>query len=249
MRMEVLMVAATTTADRAPVDPLRPLRSRWWQLRLPATFGYLVALVAVTAVFSAMSETSQARVVLHASTNLHNLLNGRVGTVLSSALVIGDVSAAWVLIPLLGCLLALAELRFGAVHMVRVFLAGHIGATLLVAAGLWIAIEADWLPASIRWAQDVGVSYGAMALVGAIVVAIPHRWRIAWSTVWFIVAAEGVLIEQTFTNVGHLLAFCIGTGVGFGMLRAKAASTRRLTRIESGLLAVSAFLAAILLMG
>ncbi|MEV5837139.1 rhomboid-like protein [Nocardia sp. NPDC052112] len=247
--MEVLMVAATTTADRAPVDPLRPLRSHWWQLRLPATFGYLAALVAVTAVFSVMSESAQARVVLHASTNLHNLLNGRVGTMLSSALVIGDVSAAWVLIPLLGCLLALAELRFGAVHMVRVFLAGHIGATLLVAAGLWIAIEADWLPASIRWAQDVGVSYGAMALVGAIVVAIPRRWRIAWATAWFIVAAEGVLIEQTFTNVGHLLAFGIGTAVGFGMLRAKAASTRRLTRVESGLLVVSAVLAAILLMG
>ncbi|MFI7671203.1 rhomboid-like protein [Nocardia sp. NPDC049526] len=243
------MVAATTTVDRAPVDPLSPLRSRWRQLRLPATFGYLAALVAVTSVFSALSESAQARVVLHASTNLHNLLNGRVGTMLSSALVIGDVSSAWVLIPLLGCLLALAELRFGAVHMMRVFLAGHIGATLLVAAGLWIAIEVDWLPASIRWAQDVGVSYGAMALVGAIVVAIPHRWRIAWATVWFIVAAEGVLIEQTFTNVGHLLAFCIGTGVGFGMLRAQAASTRRLTRIESGLLAVSAFLAAILLMG
>ncbi|WP_330252554.1 hypothetical protein OG874_41925 [Nocardia sp. NBC_00565] len=243
------MVAATTTADRAPVDPLSPLRPRWLRPRLPATFGYLAALVAVTAVFSALSDSAQTRMVLHASTNLHNLLSGRIGTVFSSALVIGDASAAWVIIPLLGCLLALAELRFGAVHMVHVFMAGHIGATLLVAGGLWIAIEADWLPASIRWTQDVGVSYGAMALIGAIVVAIPHRWRIAWATAWFIVAAEGVLIEQTFTNVGHLLAFCIGTAVGFGMLHTKAASTRRLTRVESALLAVSAFLAAILLMG
>lgn len=243
------MVAATTTADRAPVDPLSPLRSRRLLPRLPATFGYLAALIAVTVVFSALSDSAQTRMVLHASTNLHNLLNGRIGTMFSSALVIGDVSAAWVIIPLLGCLLALAELRLGAVHMVRVFMAGHIGATLLVAVGLWIAIEADWLPASIRWAQDVGVSYGAMALIGTIVVAIPHRWRIAWATAWFIVAAEGVLIEQTFTNVGHLLAFCIGTAVGFGMLRTKAASTRTLTRVESALLAVSAFLAAILLMG
>jgi hypothetical protein len=88
-----------------------------------------------------------------------------------------------------------------------------------------------------------------MALVGAIVVAVPHRWRIAWATVWFIVAAEGVLIEQTFTNVGHLVSFCIGTAVGFGMIRANAVPTRRPSRVESALLAVSGILAAILLMG
>ncbi|MFD0364233.1 rhomboid-like protein [Nocardia sp. GCM10030253] len=243
------MVAATTIADRVSVDPGTALRTRWRRLRLPATFGYVGALIAVTAVFSVLSDSGQSKMVVHASTNLHNLLNGRVGTLFSSALVIGDVAAAWVIIPLLGCLLALAELRFGAVHLVRVFLAGHIGATLLVAAGLWIAVEADWLPASIRWAQDVGVSYGAMALIGAIVVAVPYRWRIAWATVWFIVATEAVLISQTFTNVGHLLSFCIGSAVGFSMIRAKAAPTTRLTRVESGLLAVSAILAAILLMG
>jgi len=243
------MVAATTIADRTPVTADRPLRSRWRAPRLPATFGYLAALVVVTVIFSALTESAQSTMVLHASTNLHNLLDGRIGTLFSSALVIGDVSAAWIIIPLLGCLLALAELRFGAVHLIRVFLAGHIGATLLVAGGLWIAVELDWLPASIRWAQDVGVSYGAMALVGAIVVAVPHRWRIAWATVWFIVAAEGVLIEHTFTNVGHLVSFCIGTAGGFGMIRANAAPMRRLTGVESALLAVSGILAAILLMG
>jgi len=247
--MEVQMVAATTIADRTPVTADRPLRSRWRAPRLPATFGYLAALVVVTVIFSALTESAQSTMVLHASTNLHNLLDGRIGTLFSSALVIGDVSAAWIIIPLLGCLLALAELRFGAVHLIRVFLAGHIGATLLVAGGLWIAVELDWLPASIRWAQDVGVSYGAMALVGAIVVAVPHRWRIAWATVWFIVAAEGVLIEHTFTNVGHLVSFCIGTAGGFGMIRANAAPMRRLTGVESALLAVSGILAAILLMG
>jgi hypothetical protein len=246
---EVLMVVATTTADRVPVGDEQPVRPGWRQLRLPATFGYLAALVVVTAIFSALSDSAQAKVVLHASTNLHNLLDGRIGTLVSSALVIGDAGAAWVIIPLLGCLLALAELRIGAVHLIHVFLAGHIGATLLVAGGLWIAIDVGWLPASVRWAEDVGVSYGAMALVGALVVAVPHRWRIAWATAWFIVAAEGVLIEQTFTNVGHLVSFCIGSAVGFGMIRVGATSTHKLTRLESGLFAVSAILAAILLMG
>ncbi|MFQ6398682.1 rhomboid-like protein [Nocardia sp. KC 131] len=242
------MVVATTTADLAPADPHTPGRSRSWP-RLPATAGYLAALIVVTTIFSVLSDAARSRMVLHASTNLHNLLNGHIGTLFSSALVIGDVSAAWVIIPLLGCMLALAELRFGAMHLVHVFLAGHIGASLLVAGGLWVAIDVGWVPASIRWAEDVGVSYGAMALIGALVVAVPHRWRLAWSTAWFMIAAEGVLIEQTFTSVGHLVSCCIGTAVGFGMIRANAASTRSLTRIESGLLAVSVLLAAIMLMG
>ncbi|WP_063025439.1 rhomboid-like protein [Nocardia niwae] len=243
------MIVATTPAGSAPLDPTASRQSRWRHLRLPATAVYLSGLIIVSAIFSVLSDSAQTRLVLHASTNLHNLLSGRIGTLLASAFVIGDVVGSWVIIPLLACLLALAELRFGALRAVRVFLAGHIGATLLVAAGLWIGVQAGWVPASIRWAEDVGVSYGAMALIGALVAAVPHRWRIAWATLWFIVAVEGVLIEQTFTHVGHLVAFTIGTAVGFLMTARTTTAVHRLTRLESALLAASAILAATLLMG
>ncbi|MBF6189565.1 rhomboid-like protein [Nocardia implantans] len=243
------MLVATTPDRPAPPESATTTRPRWWRPRLPATAVYLAGLVAVSAVFSVLSDSAQARMVLHASTNLQNLLDGRLGTLLASAFVIGDVVGSWVIIPLLACLLALAELRFGALRLVRVFLAGHIGATLFVAAGLWVGVEAGWVPASIRWAEDVGVSYGAMALIGALVAALPYRWRAAWSTLWSIVAVEGVLIEQTFTQVGHLVALLIGTVVGFCMIWARTTTRRRLTRVESALLAVSVVLAAILLMG
>ncbi|WP_405166969.1 hypothetical protein OG203_18795 [Nocardia sp. NBC_01499] len=238
------MAVATIADDRTTV-----VASRWWRPRVPATVGYLVVLVAVTSVFSALSDSAQSKVVLHASTNLHNLLQGRVVTLLSSALVIGDVGTAWLIMPLLASLLALAELRFGALHMVRVFLAGHIGATLLVAAGLWVAVEFDWLPASVRWSEDVGVSYGAMALIGALVFVVPGRLRIAWAVGWFAAAIGGVLLGQSFTNVGHLVAFCIGSAVGYGMIRTKVPVTRQFTRVERALLATSAILAAAILLG
>ncbi|WP_338772478.1 rhomboid-like protein [Nocardia vulneris] len=238
------MAVATTTDDRAPV-----VGSRWWRPRVPATVGYLAALVLVTSIFSVLSDSAQSNVVLHASTNLHNLLQGRIVTLLSSALVIGDVGVAWLIMPMLACLLALAELRFGALHMVRVFLAGHIGATLLVAAGLWVAIEFDWVPASVRWSEDVGISYGAMALIGALVFVVPRRSRIPWATGWFAAAVAGVLLGQTFTNVGHLLAFCIGSAVGYGMIRTKAPVTRPFTKVELALLATSAVLAGAVLFG
>ncbi|WP_051022172.1 rhomboid-like protein [Nocardia pneumoniae] len=243
------MVVATPPTAPAPLDPGTPAQPRRWRHRLPATAGYLAALIAVSAVFSVLSESAQTRMVLHASTNLHNLLSGRIGTLLASAFVIGDDVGAWVVIPFLGGLLALAELRFGAVHLVGVFLAGHIGATLLVAAGLWLGVEAGWVPGSVRWAEDVGVSYGAMALVGALVAAVPQRSRIAWATAWFVVAVGGVLIGQTFTHVGHLVAFTIGTAAGLCLIHARNIARRRLTRVETALLAVSALLATMLLMG
>ncbi|MEV6561248.1 rhomboid-like protein [Nocardia sp. NPDC051756] len=238
------MAVATITDDRTTV-----VGPRWWRPRVPATVGYLAALVIVTSIFSALSDSAQSKVVLHASTNLHNLLQGRVVTLLSSALVIGDVGTAWLIMPLLACLLGLAELRFGALHMVRVFLAGHIGATLLVAAGLWVAVEFDWLPASVRWSEDVGISYGSMALIGALVFVVPNRLRIAWAAGWFVAAIGGVLLGQSFTNVGHLLAFCIGSAVGYGMIRTKTPVTRRFTRVEQALLTTSAILAAAILLG
>ncbi|WP_433662003.1 rhomboid-like protein [Nocardia sp. CA-128927] len=238
------MAVATTTDDRTTV-----VSSRWWRPRVPATIGYLAALVIVTSIFSALSDSAQSNVVLHASTNLHNLLQGRVVTLLSSALVIGDVGVAWLIMPMLACLLALAELRFGALHMVRVFLAGHIGATLLVAAGLWVAVEFDWLPASVRWSEDVGVSYGAMALIGALIFVVPQRSRIPWAAGWFVAAVGGVLLGQTFTNVGHLLAFCIGSAVGYVMIRTKTPVARPFSKVELALLGTSAILASAVLFG
>jgi hypothetical protein len=247
--VEVFVVVATMPVDRVSVDPGKPTRSRGWRPRLPATSGYLIVLVVVTAVFTAMGQSTRTRMVHHASTNLHNLLNGHLSTLFSSALVIGDVGTAWTVIPLLGCLLALAELRFGAVHLVRVFLAGHIGATLLVALGLWVAVEANWLPSSITRVEDVGVSYGAMALIGALIVAMPQRWRIAWAAVWLVVAVGGIVAGQTFTNVGHLVSLCIGLVAGYVMIRARMMKPRRLTRVEWGLLATSVVLAGTVLLG
>ncbi|WP_454198001.1 hypothetical protein [Nocardia sp. Marseille-Q1738] len=46
---------------------------------------------------------------------------------------------------------------------------------------------------------------------------------------WFVVAVGGVLIGQTFTHVGHLVAFTIGVAAGFFMIHARATTRRRLT--------------------
>ncbi len=242
-----MRMAGQATAGVAPASG--PIRTGWRRFCLPVTYGYAAMLIAVAAVLAALGDAAETKVILHASSNLSNLLDGRFGTLVASALVVGDGAVAALVIPLLVCLLALAELRFGALTTIRIFVAGHVGATLLVAAGLWVAVTADWVSISITTAEDVGISYGAMAVIGAFVVLVPQRWRATWSITWLAVAISGVAMGRTFTNVGHLVALGIGLLVGLWLLRTHRIRAPGLTRFECGLLAVATALGYLMLVG
>ena len=96
--------------------------------------------------------------------NLHNLSDGRIGTLLGSAFVT-EPGPVYIWLPGLVALLSLAELIWRSGRLVIAFLVGHIGATLLVAAGLAAALAPDFLSHSVRYLSDVGMSYGAVAVL------------------------------------------------------------------------------------
>ncbi len=236
---------------RAALEPGPPARTLTLRERfkLPMTYTYGAILIAVTVLVSVLSDSEQTRVIQHASTNLNNLVAGRFGTLLSSAVVIGDGTAGALLIPLLVCLLVLAEWRFGALSLLRIFLVGHIGATLLVASGLWVAVSVDWMPTSISLAEDVGVSYGALAVIGSLIVVLPSKWRPTWAISLGAVAVAALVMGRTFTNAGHLIALSIGLLTGWLLLRSGHARAPRLNRYETALLVVAAVLGYVLLIG
>ena len=60
---------------------------------------------------------------------------------------------------------ALAELFWRSGRLILAFGLGHVGATLIVAVGLAAAIRFGWLPISVAHASDVGMSYGAVAVL------------------------------------------------------------------------------------
>ncbi len=62
-------------------------------------------------------------------------------------------------------------------------------------------------------ATDVGMSYGASAVLGALSAAIPPRWRPAWTGWWVAVGAAVVAVNRDFTDVGHALALVLGVVV------------------------------------
>ncbi len=177
--------------------------------RVRVTVAYAVIVTSVTVALYVLGPQVQDRVVQHASTNLHNLGHGHIGTLLGSAFVI-DAGPIYVWLPGLVCLLAVAELTYRSGLLLATFAAGHIGATLLVAAGLTAAVELGWLPLSISRATDVGMSYGAAAVLGSLTAAIPRRWRPAWIGWFLAVGVAVVAVGRDFTDVGHVVALALG---------------------------------------
>jgi hypothetical protein len=202
--------------------------------RVRITLGYALALVTVSAVLVVLGPRVRAHVIALASTNLHNLAHGHLGTLFGSAFVT-DAGPIWFWLPCLICLLALAELIWRSGRLALVFVTGHVGATLLVAVGLTAAIELGWLPLSISRASDVGVSYGAVAVLGALTAAIPSRWRPAWLGWWLPVGIVAAVLSDDFTDIGHSIALVLGL-----LVSTRLAGPAHWTPVRYALLAVGA---------
>jgi hypothetical protein len=196
------------------------------------TAAYAVVLVAVSLCLTELGQHAREAVVSRMSTNLHNLSHGRLSTLVGSAFV-DDGGDIYVWLPGLVCLLALGELIWRSRGLVIAFAVGHIGATLIVAAGLVIALKAGWLPFSIARATDVGVSYGAVCVLGALTASIPSRWRAAWVGWWLGIAVTAAAAgDFNFTAFGHVSALLLGIGLSF-----RLPATTDWTPIRLGLLA------------
>ncbi len=177
--------------------------------RALVTLSYAVIVATVAMALVRMDPAMHDALIRHASTNLHNLSRGRLGTLVGSAFVV-DAGSIYLWLPGLVCLLLVAELTCGGWRLVVTFVTGHVGATLLVDAGLAAAVELGWLSRSVARASDVGMSYGAMAVVGALTGALPPRWRPAWLGFWFAAAAVVIAGGVGFTDVGHVVALTLG---------------------------------------
>ena len=177
--------------------------------RIRFTVGYVAVLLAVSSALIVLGPQARDVIIQHASTNLHNLAHGHLGTLLGSALVV-DAGPLYFWLPFLTCMLVLAELHLRTIRLFVAFVVGHIGATLLVAAALAAAVELRWLPLSVTRASDVGMSYGALAVLGAMTAVIPRRWRMAWIGWWVAAGIASAIVGGDFTDAGHTVAVILG---------------------------------------
>ncbi len=178
-------------------------------IRVRVTLVYAAALFVIASLLLILGPRVQDSVVGHLSTNLENLGQGHLGTLVGSAFITAE-GYTYLLLPGLVCLLALAELLWCSRRLIQAFALGHVGATLIVAAGLAAAIRLGWLPISVAHAKDVGLSYGAIAVLGTLTAAIPTRWRPAWIGGWVTIALVVAVSGTDFTAIGHAIALILG---------------------------------------
>jgi hypothetical protein len=181
-----------------------------WVRNAPGTYVYLAILLATAWVLDSSGSRRAHRLVLERSTNLHELAIHPVRVLIESAFW---VAAPWNALAwgvLFTLVLAPAEHWLGTIRWAAVLAAGHVGATVITAAGLWVAIQADAVERSVTRAVDVGASYGFFAVAGVLVYRLPRPWRIP------VVAsvAAGLLlyfaVDRRYADAGHVIAFAIG---------------------------------------
>ena len=123
------------------------------------------------------------------------------------------LSSSWELLVwliLFSLVLAPVERWIGSDRTAFVFALGHAGATLLTAAGLWLAIRYNAVGTYVTHVIDVGASYGFFAVAAVLAFHLSGRWRTLYLTflIGYLGIAAGVI--QGFTDFGHLAAFAIG---------------------------------------
>lgn len=192
-----------------------PARAWGGTASLRVTSTYTVILLTVHAGLAALGPHARHVAVTRMSTNLHNLARGHLGTLIGSAFV-DEGGGLFLWLPGFVCLLALGELLWRSMGLLITFAIGHIGATLIVAVGLVAAVQTGWLPFSVARASDVGISYGAVCVLGALTASIPARWRPVWAGWWLGTAAlAAVGADFDFTAAGHVVALMLGLGLSF----------------------------------
>lgn len=180
--MNVVQTTVVGGAGRVrPGGALR--RTRGLLRRYPFTVSYLAVLVVTGLLTMVILSRADADDLLRGvSTNLDNLVHRPLVALIGSGLVVDNNSDVYSLAFFvgLGLLIGLPmlERRCGSLRTLGVFAAGHLGGTALVAVVELYGLHDGLLPDSIRTDFDYGVSYGAMAVLGAMLYRLPGWYRL-----------------------------------------------------------------------
>jgi hypothetical protein len=175
----------------------------------PATFIYLFVLAITTWVLHGSPDAVRHALLFEHSTNLKHLRNDPMTVLVTSAFWLTGLEL-WMWIVLFPLVLAPAERWLGTVRVIVVFGIGHVGATILTAAGLSFMIRHGLAPHRLRDVIDVGSSYGFCCVAATFSYRLPGVKRWLWAGTLLVGASALVAWNNNFTDYGHLAAVIIG---------------------------------------
>lgn len=179
----------------------------------PAACAYAFTLFVTWWTLRGISDIAGHRLILSASTNLHNMRHDPVQVLVASAFWT-EGGFPWTIVLGFLTVMAWAERWLGTVRWVLIFALGHVGATLITVTGTAYAVDHRLLPLKVAVVSDVGASYGFSAVLAALAYHLSGTARLVWAgglVAWFgLLAWRG----RTFTDYGHLTAVLIGLLAG-----------------------------------
>ncbi|MGQ4599441.1 rhomboid-like protein [Nocardia sp. R6R-6] len=177
----------------------------------PATLIYLFTILVTWWTLRGADQRVGHRLIVSASTNLHNLRTEPMQVLVTSAFWLDPGSNPTVAVVEFLVLMVAAERWLGTPRWIATFALGHIGATLIVATGIAYAADRHLLTTrEIAHATDVGYSYGFMAVAAIFAYRFRGIVRLAWATTLAVILGIAAWRGQTFTDYGHLTAMTLG---------------------------------------
>jgi hypothetical protein len=189
---------------------------------VPVTTAYVGSVAALAALMELLGPVRAQQLARAASTNLVQLRRAPVRVLPASAFLLEERRHIAAL-PGLALSMGAMERWKGGPAAAATFAAGHVGATLVVAVAVAGGMSRGIVDPVHGEAVDVGISYGAWALWGALTPRLHPRWRPV-----HVAGSTGLLVttlatRRSFTDFGHLIAWAIGLGIGAGLVSADAA--------------------------
>ena len=176
----------------------------------PVTYCYLAILLATSWILVGLGDRLGDRLLLEQSTNLDNLGHDPLRVLVSSAFWIPGAHDLVITALLFTFVLAPVERRIGSWRTIGLLAIGHIGATLLTASGLWIALNSGAVHPSVAHVRDVGTSYGFFAVAAAMTYLLVDAVRLPYAGALVGYLSIAAVSSGNFGDYGHLTAMALG---------------------------------------
>jgi hypothetical protein len=199
-------VGSTSIQDRAKGW----LTAAWRFVRsAPLTYLWLSVLLITTIIQHQLGHRELHDVLIHGSTNLHELATDPLKVLFESLLWIDGRYWTPYLV-LFTLFLAPAERWLGEIRWLTVGLTAHIGATYLSEGLLYLEIQHHLAPERLVHARDIGVSYFLVGVIAVLAYRIATPWRWGYLAVLIVAFAVPLIIDPNFTAIGHFSSLFIG---------------------------------------
>jgi hypothetical protein len=225
-------------ADASVGARLRSMALTVWHFvsGAPLTYGWLFALMITTIIQHQLSGRQLHSVLLHRSTNIHELGTDPLAVLFSSLLWIDGRSLEPYLL-LFTLFLAPAEHWLGHLNWLTVGLTSHILSTYISEGILYFAIQEHDASERLVRAHDIGVSYFLVGVMGVLTYRIERPWRWLYLGVLLIIFGFPLVTmdrhELNFTAIGHFTSILIGLCF-YPMARAKHGRQWSPARLRAG---------------